>query len=73
MVKILPNYHHGVEFIQLAQLPPDDARTLSNWLPNNSKFRLNLEDVELDECVYYSEYESWFNTVNFEKRVTSSF
>lgn len=70
MVKIQPNYHQGIEFIQLSQLSPHHAHRLSCWLPQTSRFRVAFEDIELEDCVAYDEYEFWFETMNFETSIS---
>ena len=66
MTKIQPNYHQGIEYILLAQLPPEQAGRLDAWLPDDSKFTLLLEDAEVRDCVGYREYERWFDNITFE-------
>ena len=73
MNKIQPNYHQGVAYIQLAQLPPDQAGRFNAWLPSKSKFTMLLEDIELQECVGYHEYERWFDHINFESEFHYNF
>jgi len=69
MVKIQPNFHQGLEFIQLSQLPPEEASRLNRWLPSNGTFKVVLEDVVLEECITYDHYQCWFDWINFDKQM----
>lgn len=67
MFKLKPLYLNGKKFIQLSQLPIRQANALISWLPVKSIMQLKNDDVELDDCVDYANYEYWFDTY-FRKR-----
>lgn len=67
MFKLQPIYLNGKKFIQLSQMPLRQASMLLSWLPGKSILRLKSEEVELDDCVEYSNYEYWFDNY-FRKR-----
>jgi hypothetical protein len=63
--KALPNVHKGMEFIHIAQLPPDQASILGAWLPRGQMFAVELGDIVLDDCIAYSTYEAWYDGYTF--------
>lgn len=67
MFKLKPLYLNGKKIIQLSQLPVRQATALISWLPLHGILRLKNDDVELEDCVEYSNYEYWFDTY-FQKR-----
>lgn len=64
--KVLPNIHKDMEYIHIAQLPPDQARMLIASLSKKHLFTVQLDDVMLHECIAYRTYETWFDSVTFE-------
>jgi hypothetical protein len=63
--KALPNVQDGVEYIHLAQLPPDQATKLNAWLSGREKFAVVLDGIILQECIAYSTYEAWYDGYTF--------
>ncbi len=62
MLKLSPSYFQGIEFIQLCQLPFDQARKLRNWLSDIDVFKVENEYEKYEGCVHYDDYEFWFDT-----------
>lgn len=58
--------HKGMEYIHIAQLPPEQARMLNSCLSQRHIFTVELDDVLIHDCIAYSTYETWFDSVTFE-------
>jgi len=73
MFKLKPLYLNGKKIIQLSQLPIKQATALLSWLPGHGIFQLKSDDVELGDCVDYSNYEYWFDTYLTKKALELEF
>ncbi|MDN4166790.1 hypothetical protein QWY31_14860 [Cytophagales bacterium LB-30] len=60
MDKVRPTFHNGLEFIQVSSLPGSQAQSLGEWLPISSYIKLMVNNISLEDCVLYKEYEYWF-------------
>lgn len=61
MLKVRPRFSHGIEFIQLSELPFDQAQNLKNWLSLNSYLKINENNELIEDCIYYEDYEYWYD------------
>lgn len=61
MTKLMPNIWNGVEYVQLSNLPFDQYQIIVGWLPSSSFLAMDKEGVESEDCVYYEDYEYWFD------------
>ncbi len=61
MEKVKPTYYNGLEFVQVSSLPFAQAFQLETWLSVKSYINLTLNNIKLEDCILYSEYEYWFD------------
>ncbi|MDF2156300.1 hypothetical protein [Algoriphagus sp. CAU 1675] len=62
MSKLIPISINGSNWIQLSQLSVEQALRLKSWLPVNSLKKINLNGIELNDCVAFDTYLLWFRS-----------
>ncbi len=61
MTKVKPKNWNGVEYVNLSQLPFDQYQNILSWLPTTSFLGNEMKNRDLEDCVYYEDYEFWFD------------
>jgi len=70
MKKINSTTYKGIEYIRLSALPVEEAKTLKQTLNERSLIKILKGDIILDDCVLYSVYMRWYNSLNTEEAPT---
>lgn len=68
MRKLHPEQFNGTEYIRLSNLPFDQMIHLKNWLSDFGVFTIKGHDGAIQNCVYYEDYEFWFDNYKSEKQ-----
>lgn len=68
-MKVKPNYYKGQEFVSLSTLPYKQYSQIRDWLPVTSLIKLVIDDLELNDCIAYEEYEYWFENLYKQAQV----
>jgi len=66
MIKVQSNFDNGIEYIRLVELPFGQNRKFLSWLAPGRIFKMKVKNRVLKDCVHYSEYEFWFETLKYQ-------
>ncbi len=69
MLKASPNFHKGVNFIQISSLPFEQQIDFKQWIPASSLMEIQINNILMIDCVEYQDYNYWFN-FQFEQNNT---
>ncbi|MBK6266432.1 hypothetical protein JKA74_15410 [Marivirga sp. S37H4] len=69
MLKASPNFHKGINFIQISSLPFEQQLDFQTWIPDNCLMQLQINNITLEGCVDYQDYTYWFD-FQFEQNNT---
>ena len=61
MLKASPNFHQGINFIQISSLPYEQQELFASWVPQSAKMKLVINNISLLDCVEYQDYAYWFD------------
>jgi len=61
MLKATPNFHQGINFIQISSLPYQQQELFSLWIPQSAKIEIEINNIRLPDCVNYQDYAYWFD------------
>jgi hypothetical protein len=61
MLKATPNFHQGINFIQISSLPYEQQELFSAWVPQSAMMKLEINNISLPDCVEYQDYAYWFD------------
>ena len=61
MLKASPNFHQGINFIQISSLPYEQQELFASWVPQSAKMNLEINNIHLSDCVEYQDYAYWFD------------
>lgn len=61
MLQASPNFHKGINFIQISSLPYDQQALFFSWLPESSLIKMEINDIFMEDCAEYEDYNYWFN------------
>lgn len=61
MLKASPNFHEGVNFIQVTSLPYEQQQLFKSWIPETSILNIEINNIVLSDCVDYQDYTYWFD------------
>jgi hypothetical protein len=61
MLKATPNFHQGINFIQISSLPYEQQELFASWVPQSAKMKLVINNISLLDCVEYQDYAYWFD------------
>lgn len=61
MLKASPNFHQGINFIQISSLPYEQQELFGTWVPQSAKMKLEINNISLHDCVEYQDYAYWFD------------
>jgi len=70
MTKLIPIFIDGKRWIQLGQLPLNQAKRFRNWLPKSKVKNLRMGEMVLNDCVDFTCYNYWFR--NYQISSTDS-
>ncbi len=73
MIKAYPHIDQGSGYVQISRLPLDQALRLKDWLPQTSFIKLKSDDLVMEDCIQYSEYEYWFDFLYTEQDKEAEF
>ena len=59
-MKVSSKEYKGIHFIQLTDLPDDQAETLQHAISPNEIFKIRTEEETIAGCIEYRIYEAWF-------------
>ena len=66
MKKLTNINYKGIDYIQLSALSATQAESLKQTLTKRTLIKILNNDIILNDCVLYSAYEKWFNSLNQE-------
>ncbi|MGM0579842.1 MAG: hypothetical protein ACQETL_04130 [Bacteroidota bacterium] len=61
MLKASPNFHQGINFIQISSLPYEQQELFASWVPQSAKMKMEINNITLPDCVEYQDYAYWFD------------
>jgi hypothetical protein len=61
MLKASPNFHQGINFIQISSLPYDQQELFNLWVPESAKMKVEINSISMNDCVEYQDYAYWFD------------
>jgi hypothetical protein len=61
MLKVTPNFHQGINFIQISSLPYEQQELFESWVPQSAMMKLEINNITLSDCVEYQDYAYWFD------------
>jgi len=64
MIKVYPHINEGTGYIQLSRLPLNQVIKLRNCLSRNSLIKVRKDTMVIEDCIQYSEYEYWFDSID---------
>ncbi|MGF1639054.1 MAG: hypothetical protein ACFCUU_18405 [Cyclobacteriaceae bacterium] len=70
MTKAYPQFYQGQAYIQLSQLPENQASMLKSWL---SMFNQKINHKENEERINYDVYDMWYETNRMESSALYEF
>ena len=60
-MKVGSKEYRGIHFVQLDDLPDDQAKRISKWVPAKDIFKIRTEQEIIARCIQYKTYEAWYN------------
>ena len=64
MFKVSPTYLPGIAFVQLSRLPVVQFEYLNKHIPKIDRFRVEINNEKLEDCISYEAYEQWYELIN---------
>jgi hypothetical protein len=61
MLKASPNFHQGINFIQISSLPYEQQELFGRWIPQSATMQMEINNIRLPDCVEYQDYTYWFD------------
>ena len=69
MKKISPSFFRGITFIRICNLPQVQHEELVEWLPPTSIINIKIDDIILEDCLQYKDYEYWFENFFIKEEI----
>lgn len=63
MEKLESKLFKGIEFIQLGDLPDEQYKAFMSWVGQGGIITIRMNGKTCKDCVQYSDYSYWFETV----------
>ena len=60
-MKLGSKEYRGIHFIQLDDLPKEQAERISEWVSSKDIFKIRTEQEIFAGCIQYKTYETWYD------------
>ena len=71
MTKLNKKTYRGIEYINLSSLSEDHSYSLRKILSNRTLINILQDDLVVTNCVLYSAYEDWYESLALEVETKS--
>ena len=61
--------YKGIEFIELNDLPSEQAVSFRDWAPREAFIKILIKDNIVSDCIQYKYYRSWYKTFIGDKQL----
>ena len=52
--------YKGIEFIELNDLPPEQAALFQEFAPKEAFIKILIKDKVVSNCIQYKDYRAWY-------------
>ena len=63
MEKLESRTYRGIDFIQISELPNEQYNSFMEWVGKDSIITIKMEGQAQKNCVQYSDYSYWYDSV----------
>ncbi len=67
-MKVASQSYRGIDFVCISDLPPAQQEALLKSPQTPERIKILINGKVVDQCLYYKDYEYWFNRVFSRER-----